>query len=991
MTFSDEEDADAIVPDSGSLRFASSAETIGTVVRDPMNASDLHDALFGIDAPLQDALFAAAEELAADVDGDRVAFAERLNSIRDPEMDPSVGGAFSEELIAGLSGENRFRVRKLLAQLGSNTYLGVRTSFEEVYAGPMAVLRAADVTPTIVVTLSAKLFDTNAVRRDTRETLLEYVTELGRACDVRLVASGLVQIRLIQEHRELLPTGVIETAPTRLRDAAGVVDGDDVVASALATIDYTDSAWNVLRVICEGRSDSARYAALRSDSRLDFGRSRLSQCLSTLVEADLVFTEGPQNDKYAIATPAGTAALEALESEIGRQSGLGDFENEGVSNTLQSKVDPCSDAQARGGGDPDPDQPRNGTEGTADGDRPAGAEAATTDQPAESGGRSHSSGFAPVETLTHWEHHAAVASAPNGGVGVDDVPLGGVNNAAFEEWTITRQEDNRSPIYSYNESRDELVVGADWHGPLQYTVSVARALLSPLAFDQILTPERLDGNGDDLDALLNGVKGDLRDKRCLGYLKQAYSGKKYVEALERGIEDLKTLTANIENGDFTEEQRDLRSETMKLAHGLIGTATGIYDLLGVDVTRILRLPGRVTSDMKAGGRKDLQQCLVRMATIASKMGLYTQSRVQFEPRDEKRNAIGKAPLVDAADPTGTHIGQWSIQGYGATDLTDDIEYALENPGEFDLPMQVESEHYADFVVDLPIEASFTRERVATATARILGERSMRMTRQAVSVMQAFTGSIHDVAKALFFKSGEDGRHVRVDDLKYALSTLPKSRIIPQRGSKGTKSAILHTLLSTSRPLSQRELCERAGVATATFAGHGDKRSHRDELAAFDLIRETESGWVVCLTYREAEFNADAPGERPDALPFYAAVDDESSYRDRVADADGREDSLRGAVYEAAVALEPMDALGDPDHPVIGATYGAFDRNRLRGVADVRPEWRALLNAACAFVGDDPLGIGDDPHPLTTVATLGREPEQAPITSGTQDQAATASD
>jgi len=45
---------------------------------------------------------------------------------------------------------------------------------------------------------------------------------------------------------------------------------------------------------------------------------------------------------------------------------------------------------------------------------------------------------------------------------------------------------------------------------------------------------------------------------------------------------------------------------------------------------------------------------------------------------------------------------------------------------------------------------------------------MRITRQAVSVMQAFTGSIHDVTKALFFKSSEDGRHVRVDDLKYAL-------------------------------------------------------------------------------------------------------------------------------------------------------------------------------------------------------------------------------
>ena len=764
-----------------------------------------------------------------------------------------------------------------------------------------------------------------------------------------------------------------------------------MVAEALATIDYTDSAWDVLRVICEGRSDSARYAALRSDSRLDFGRSRLSQCLSQLVEADLVFTEGPQNDKYAIATPAGTEALDVLASDIGLQSGLGEFETEGVSDTLQSKVDPCDDEQARGGGTPDSDPTGDGTDATADGDRPAAAEAEATDEPAESGGRSHSSGSAPVETLDRWEHHAAVASAPNGGVGVDDVPLGGVNTAAFEEWTVTRQDDNRSPIYSYHEDRDELVVGADWHGPLQYTVSVARALLNPLAFEQVLTPERLDGKAGDLDALLNGVKATLRDKRCLGYLKNSHDGEGYVKALARGVEDLKTLTANIEYGDFSEEQRDLRSETMKLAHGLIGTATGIYDLLDVDVTRILRMPGRVSGDMKAGDRADLQQCLIRMATIASKMGAYTQSRVQFEPREEKREAIGKAPTVDAADPTGTHIGQWSIQGYGATDLTEDIEYALEHPGEFDLPLQVESEHYADFVVDMPIEASFTRERVAAATTRILNRRSMRPTRQAVSVMEVFTGSIHDVTKALFFKSSEDGRRVRVDDLKYALSTLPKSRICPERGSKGTKSAVLHTLIAADRPLSQRELCDRAGVATATFAGHGDKRSHRDELAAFDLIRETDSGWVICLTYRDAEFDAETAGERPDALPFYAVSDEEGSYRDRVADADGREDSLRGAIYEAAVALEPMDSLGDPDHPVIGATYGTFTRTRLRGVADARPEWRTLLNAACAFVGDDPIGTGGEPDPVTTVATIGRAPDQTPITSGTPKQAATASD
>jgi len=40
--------------------------------------------------------------------------------------------------------------------------------------------------------------------------------------------------------------------------------------------------------------------------------------------------------------------------------------------------------------------------------------------------------------------------------------------------------------------------------------------LSPLAFEQVLTPDRLGtGKAGDLDALFH-VKAELRDKRCLG-------------------------------------------------------------------------------------------------------------------------------------------------------------------------------------------------------------------------------------------------------------------------------------------------------------------------------------------------------------------------------------------------------------------------------------------------------------------------------------------
>jgi len=365
----------------------------------------------------------------------------------------------------------------------------------------------------------------------------------------------------------------------------------------------------------------------------------------------------------------------------------------------------------------------------------------------------------------------------------------------------------------------------------------------------------------------------------------------------------------------------------------------------------------------------------------------TQSRVQFEPRDGNADGDREGTVGRRRGSTGTHIGQWSIQGYGATDLTDDIEYALERM-KFGLPMQVESEHYADFVVDMPIEASFTRERVATATARILGERSMRITRQAVSVMQAFTGSIHDVTKALFFKSSEDGRHVRVDDLKYALSTLPKSRIVPERGSKGTKSAILHTLLDTDRPLSQRSGARRRlarnlrGPRRQTFAP--------DELAAFDLIRDARVRLGRLSDVPRGRLRRDDARRATGRAAVLRRSRRNGELPRSCCRRRRREDSLRGAIYEAAVALEPMDALGDPDHPSsarpTGRSPGATPGRGRRPAG-----WRTLLNAACAFVGDDPMGIGGDPDPLTTVATIGREPEQEPITSDISKQAATASD
>jgi len=137
------------------------------------------------------------------------------------------------------------------------------------------------------------------------------------------------------------------------------------------------------------------------------------------------------------------------------------------------------------------------------------------------------------------------------------------------------------------------------------------------------------------------------------------------------------------------------------------------------------------------------------------MGLYTQSRVQFEPRDETRGDR-EGTVGRRRGSTGTHIGQWSIQGYGATDLTDDIEYALEHPEVRPADaggvgtLRGLRRRYADRGV---VHSRAGRHGDGTYPGRAVDADNAA----GGGVMQAFTGSIHDVTKALFFKSSEDGR------------------------------------------------------------------------------------------------------------------------------------------------------------------------------------------------------------------------------------------
>ena len=403
----------------------------------------------------------------------------------------------------------------------------------------------------------------------------------------------------------------------------------------------------------------------------------------------------------------------------------------------------------------------------------------------------------------------------------------------------------------------------------------------------------------------------------------------------------------------------------------------------------MRFPGRVSKNLHEDDIEEIQRFFVRATTIASKMGAYTQSLVQFEDRDQKRESIGSPPDVSEDECYGRHIGQWALIGHGADQLQEEIAYALENPEKFRLEYQDDAEDFAGFLVDIPMQSGVDRPSVVRTMKPALREKNLRLTPQATSVMQAFCDSPHVIAKAIHYLAPEDGRKVRIDDLKYGLtaSNVPAKQILPTT-SGSVKSKLVHALLTSTRPLSQKELVDRAGVSAQSF------RNHREELQAFEVIQELDEGWIVSLPYREADLDG------KDGLPYYTLLGQDGPHADRKCEADElKEESIQGALYEAMLVLEDTGTFSDPDHPVAQPIYGSLSESDLETLRECRLSWRGLIRFVVALREESPLAIGDESVDAKSVnisverstVKTGRPPDQAGMSSFESQQASVTGD
>ncbi|WP_154019118.1 hypothetical protein [Halococcus agarilyticus] len=730
------------------------------------------------------------------------------------------------------------QARRLITEFGAaeRSAVGLHAPLSSLVDGPIAVLQASDRTPTVSIKVDDEF---GALRVEQREEIVQKIlAPLAQAVDLRLIATGRWQRKLVKEYHTSLP-GVSDRDIAHPYASQGEVA--EQVEAARDTLDPDGRETTILRSIGSEASKATSYHSLYADAQVS--DSRVRQCLGVLADYDLVTRfDGPEGRMVELLV-AGRQYLETLEEEISVQQQLSDCVSEPGNRSGNSRVSP----HAHGA----PPQPGDG--GGSDG--------------------VERSRYHQVRPEARYRAAAVAAAAVEGGVTVADHP-------------IAPKDDPEEPHWHYDERDDRLVIGAEYRNPMQWWVCVALALADPRTWEHALPPERLeDGKVGDLLVEHTDL---LRNSRCLGYLADRNAtGEDYRDALLEAAEDLREMTRDLHHRNYSDRD-SFRGDVIREALGLAGTIVHLCDLADVEVIREVRIP-EFSRNFKESDERDLARTINKGAIIQSRYREFAAYRQLFETREKKvRNAI--PPAVDAASPYGELIGSFVVVGKGIGEAFADRLSRQIGAGK-------PREDAPEFAVPVPVKVIDGSERDAHAqTVRLLcRQKSLTATRETISVLAALTGTPWDTAAALRNLASENrelGRELRLDEVRFALMTLPHTRIVPDM-SKPALSKIVHRLLTAESPLSQSELAELADVSARSV------RNHTEYLAAFDFIRDTDEGWRFTLPFRESE-----RGET--VLPWFTATgSDEHVF-------------VRDVLAEAVHQIVSARRYADPEDPIGGA-------------------------------------------------------------------------
>lgn len=786
-----------------------------------------------------------------------------------------------DERLATSPAEAEREFRKQTRNLGG---VGVGTSLEDITDGPLAILKAADVVPEFVLEIDDAWLD-DATSTQLRRWI-SFVSRLSRACHLRVVVSPIAARRLYRDYADLLPADSVrqlaQSSPNgrghaRVGDRTPLPGDREDARDALAQLDRDGPLFDVLRALASRAEQMATYDTLArhpllEDAQRETWRSRAAR----LRDLGLVESERWGGDVYQRLTTAGLLAVEedAQERDVDAPTPGSGWEPEHTEQTPNPRsgatdaADGAREERVRpgdGGTDVElparSEPPKNSSEGRVpirgqdrphpgDGRDEAAEAAEVTNSGRETGRPGDDDRMRP-------DRHAALQSVTNGAdIAVCDRPVDAVNGRRSR----------------YDADREEVSVSVDYSDDMAVVaVRLCAALTDPNVWNSAVSQERLDGAGADLAGLVTSNPYILRKGRCLGYLKNEDANGH--DFRERIYQERRALLAMLDDlrGEGGEFRSDVASEVLRRAHGLLGTLAQVYDLLGIDIVREIRIKNyrRDVHDRRHALLTFLSSALPKSA----RYGHYSAHRVLYEPREKKRcneNTLGQPDT--RGDATGEHIGSWVISGPGADALLEDLEGCAGRGYE----LQEDGENFAPFEVPVVVESGWRREAIATAVNRVGASKNLEETRATVSTLAALLGSVHDVAAAIWGLGAEDEvRDLDLAELRPALGRLPSDRILPDAGGR-TVSRVVAALLAADEPVSASTLADRADVSTQSI------RDNRDLLEAVGLVDVDEQGpgraslWRFRLPFRSERFDevperdaSEYPGEgsvlRPAAL------------------------------------------------------------------------------------------------------------------------------
>lgn len=712
------------------------------------------------------------------------------------------------------------------------------TSREDLaIATPPIFARSLETTPTIVVEITGSWFDSDhGPTRQQRVDVLELLVALAQGCEVVIKPSGIAARHLWERHRDVLPAHVTARLNPR-RDVPEHVASDELpetvreqVAEARAELSPDGSLAAALRALERSSSHLLTYHDLERELQIEGSHPRV--LAKRLEERGLAErTERPDGRAALSMLPAGQRLVEIWRETVGEQSRLPVQPGDDRDN-----VDPNEDDEDLAGRYDPPKNllpcrvnPREHEEGGED--RPApDAEAADAAADSPDLVQQFQHGAVSCSWMDRSRHTAVSAAAESGAITLLD--------AEFSKQT-EEGGDGREPAWSFDRSNDVLVVGAEYHNPMQYWTAIARALSEPRTFSKVLNEDLVGAHLEHLDISDANL---LRDGRCLGWLPDEATEDltELSSQLNEAYNDLLDLTLDLQQEQY--DDRDaFRREILRYALGLAGTMSHLLDLAGVEVVREVRIPD-FSDDFSKGGhsqrRRDLCKTIAIGATIQSRYGNFAAYRQLLEDRPKKIRQAGD-PRVDADDPIGKLDGSIVISGHGVEDLQDELRYWLQNPKEIraDAP---------EFAVHIPLRVGDS-PLMTRRVAKQMGEhKNLDVDRKCWAALHGFVKSPYGAAEAMNNLQTEAiRREMFLDEIRVAVGSLDDDQLLEDGNRSGQAGLI--ALLRADEPISQAELARRAGITSQSW------RNNRDALISAGLVTETEDGWRLTLPFADERY------------------------------------------------------------------------------------------------------------------------------------------